>query len=300
MGKFMNPFTDVGFKHLFGREVSKDLLLELLRVILGDERSVKRISLLNKEKVPKSMDQKVVIYDILCEDEDGTKFIVEIQNQYQDYFLDRALYYLCRMIDEQGLKGSAWNYEIYPVYGIFFLNFKIAPLTKFRTDVILADRETGKMVNSKMRHIYLSLPYFTKQENECKTDFDRWIYLLKNMDSFKEIPEYAPKSVFGKILEVANVASLSPEERLEYDQALKHYRDYNNTMHTQYRQGKEEGLAKGEAIGLAKGLAEGLVEGKAKGIRQMLQNMQEMGIDITTMAKIAKLSEAEVTNILQE
>jgi predicted transposase/invertase (TIGR01784 family) len=193
MGKFMNPFTDVGFKHLFGREVSKDLLLELLRVILGDERRVKRISLLNKEKVPKSMDQKVVIYDILCEDEDGTKFIVEIQNQYQDYFLDRALYYLCRMIDEQGLRGSAWNYEIYPVYGIFFLNFKIAPLTKFRTDVILADRETGKMVNSKMRHIYLSLPYFTKREKECETDFDRWIYLLKNMDSFKEIPEYAPK-----------------------------------------------------------------------------------------------------------
>ena len=111
------------------------------------------------------------------------------------------------------------------------------------------------------------------------------------MDSFKEIPEYAPKSVFGKILEVANVASLSPEERLEYDQALKHYRDYNNTMHTQYRQGKEEGLAEG--------LAKGLAEGNAK-IRQMLQNMQEMGMDITTMAKIAKLSEEEVTNILQE
>ena len=243
MGKFMNPFTDVGFKHLFGREVSKDLLLELLRVILGDERSVKRISLLNKEKIPKSLNQKVIIYDILCEDEDGTKFIVEIQNQYQDYFLDRALYYLCRMIDEQGLRGSAWNYEIYPVYGIFFLNFKIAPLTKFRTDVILADRETGRMVNSKMRHIYLSLPYFTKREEECQTDFDRWIYLLKNMDSFEKIPEYAPKSVFGKILEVADVASLNEEERWEYDQALKHYRDYNNTLHTSYRQGKEEGYA---------------------------------------------------------
>ena len=216
----MNPFTDVGFKHLFGREVSKELLLELLRVILGDERSVKCISLLNKEKIPKSLNQKVIIYDILCEDEDGTNFIVEIQNQYQDYFLDRALYYLCRMIDEQGLRGSVWNYEIYPVYGIFFLNFKIAPLTKFRTDVILADRETGKMVNSKMRHIYLSLPYFTKKEEECETDFDRWMYLLKNMDSFEKIPEYAPKSVFGKILEVADVASLNEEERWEYDQAL--------------------------------------------------------------------------------
>ena len=143
-----------------------------------------------------------------------------------------------------------------------------------------------------MRHIYLSLPYFTKQEKECETDFDRWIYLLKNMDSFKEIPEYAPTSVFGKILEVANVATLNEEERWEYDQALKHYRDYNNTMHTQYRQGKEEGLAEGRL--------EGLAEGEAKGIRQMLQNMQEMGMDITTMAKIAKLSEAEITKLLQK
>ena len=304
MGKFMNPFTDVGFKHLFGREVSKDLLLELLRVILGDERSVKRISLLNKEKIPKSLNQKVIIYDILCEDEDGTKFIVEIQNQYQDYFLDRALYYLCRMIDEQGLRGSAWNYEIYPVYGIFFLNFKIAPLTKFRTDVILADRETGKMVNGKMRHIYLSLPYFTKREEECQTDFDRWMYLLKNMDSFEKIPEYAPKSVFSKILEVADVASLNEEERWEYDQALKHYRDYNNTLHTSYRQGKEEGeaigLAKGRTEGEAIGLTKGKEEGKSEATCQMLRNMQAMGMDMATMAQITKLSEEEMVKLLQK
>ena len=28
MGKYMNPFTDVGFIHLFGREVSKELFIE--------------------------------------------------------------------------------------------------------------------------------------------------------------------------------------------------------------------------------------------------------------------------------
>ena len=132
------------------------------------------------------------------------------------------------------------------------------------------------------------------------------------MDSFEKIPEYAPKSVFGKILEVADVASLNEEERWEYDQALKHYRDYNNTLHTSYRQGKEEG----EAIGLAKGLekgrtegrtegrSEGLAEGEAigltKGIRQMLCNMQVMGMDMATMAQITKLSEEEVAKLLQK
>jgi predicted transposase/invertase (TIGR01784 family) len=89
--------------------------------------------------------------------------------------------------------------------------------------------------------------------------------------------------VFGKILEVADVASLNEEERWEYDQALKHYRDYNNTIHSSYRQGKEEGKA----------------EGKSEAIRQMVQNMQEMGMDIASIAKIARLSEEEVKIILE-
>ena len=103
------------------------------------------------------------------------------------------------------------------------------------------------------------------------------------MDSFEKIPEYAPKSVFGKILEVADVASLNEEERWEYDQALKHYRDYNNTIHSSYRQGKEEGKA----------------EGKSEAICQMVQNMQEMGMDIASIAKIARLSEEDVKIILE-
>ena len=120
------------------------------------------------------------------------------------------------------------------------------------------------------------------------------------MDSFEKIPEYAPKSVFGKILEVADVASLNEEERWEYDQALKHYRDYNNTLHTSYRQGKEEGYAEGEAIGLTKGKSIGKEEGKSEATCQMLRNMQAIGMDMAMMTQIAKLSEEEITKLLQK
>jgi flagellar biosynthesis/type III secretory pathway protein FliH len=119
------------------------------------------------------------------------------------------------------------------------------------------------------------------------------------MDSFEKIPEYAPKSVFGKILEVADVASLNEEERWEYDQALKHYRDYNNTLHTSYRQGKEEGYAEGEAIGLTKGKSIGKEEGRSEAICQMIRNMQEMGMDFVSIARIAKLSEEDVRRMLE-
>ena len=45
----------------------------------------------------------------------------------------------------------------------------------------LADRETHEQFSDKMRYIFIELPLFTKEEDECETDFERWIYVLKNM-----------------------------------------------------------------------------------------------------------------------
>ena len=66
------------------------------------------------------------------------------------------------MMNEQGRRGDEWNYRICPVYGIYFLNFSLPVLSKFRTDIVLADRENGEMVSDKLRLIYLSLPSLYK------------------------------------------------------------------------------------------------------------------------------------------
>ena len=52
--------------------------------------------------------------------------------------------------------------------------------SKIRTDVILSDRDTGKLFNSKFRQIFIELPNFNKEEDECENDFERWIYILKH------------------------------------------------------------------------------------------------------------------------
>ena len=64
MGKFINPFTDVGFKKIFGQEVSKDLLIDFLNDLLVGERSIKDITFLDKELLPEYMGDRGVIYDI--------------------------------------------------------------------------------------------------------------------------------------------------------------------------------------------------------------------------------------------
>ena len=194
MTHFVNPFTDIGFKIIFGQPASKELLITLLNELLAGEH---------------------IIFDLYCLTSGGEYIIVEMQNRWHSNFLDRTLYYVCRAIsrlierpitDEVELPiGRNDNvtdtvnetpprygdrYKLSTVYGIFLMNFKEGKLEpKFRTDTVVADRESGRTVNPHFRQIYLQFPYFTKQLEECETLYDKLIYALKNMNEWNRMPD---------------------------------------------------------------------------------------------------------------
>ncbi|MEG0456335.1 MAG: Rpn family recombination-promoting nuclease/putative transposase, partial [Bacteroides sp.] len=188
MSRFINPFTDYGFKKIFGQEVSKDLLLDFLNVLLEGERVITDLTFLNNEQVPMCEADRASIYDIYCTTDTGEQIIVEMQNQSQIHFKERALYYLSRAIINQGEKGRDWKFDIKAVYGVFLMNFLIDENTKLRTDVIMIDRESGELFTDKLREIFIALPRFSKSETECDTDFERWIYVLNNMETLQRMP----------------------------------------------------------------------------------------------------------------
>ena len=123
MGKFINPFTDVGFKKIFGQEITKDLLIDFLNGLLVNEKSITDITFLDKELLPEYMGDRGVIYDIYCTTESGEQFIVEMQNKQQTNFKERALFYLSHTVARQGERGAHWQFDLKAVYGVFFLNF---------------------------------------------------------------------------------------------------------------------------------------------------------------------------------
>ena len=289
MGKFINPFTDFGFHRIFGQEVHKELLIDFLNELLKDERHIVDITFLNPIQQPETIEDRGVIFDIHCRDDKGGLFVVEMQNGAQPYFYDRGIYYLSRAISNQGEKGKDWKFSLCPVYGIFLLNYKMGINSKFRTDVILADRDTGRVFSDKIRQVYLELPWFTKEPDDCETDFERWLYLLKHMDTLERMPFKARKAVFDKLLEVADVASLSKDERILYDEALKRYRDYKNTVDYAEEKGIEKGLERGIEIGKAKG--------KAEGQRLIAANLKKQGINPETIAQCTGLSVEEIDGL---
>ena len=98
--KYINPFTDFGFKKLFGSEFNKDLLIDFLNQVLGDREQIKDLTYLNTEKLGKTQNDRKAIFDLYCENEKGDRFIIELQNVAQLYFKDRSIFYATFPIQE--------------------------------------------------------------------------------------------------------------------------------------------------------------------------------------------------------
>ena len=286
MSKFINPFTDVGFKRIFGQEFSKPILLTFLNSLLVGERSIVDLKYLDKEKVGLSDGDRSLIYDILCKTDNGEYIIVEMQNKSQPFFKNRAIYYMSRSVVEQGEQGSEWEYDIKAVYMIALLNFKLRGIAQtFRTDVALMDMKTLEPFSDKERMIFLQLPYFTKELDECTDIFEKIIYVLKHMEILQRMPFLAQDAVFKRLSEIAEVAALSKEERRQYDESLRHYRDTIAVMHGQYLEGESKGLAKGRAEGRAEGRVEGRAEGRAEEALNIARNLKRMNFSAEDIIK---------------
>ena len=136
-----------------------------------------------------------------------------------------------------------------------------------------------------------NLPLFKKSEEECETNFERWIYILNNMETLKRLPFKARKAVFEKLEEIADVASMSPKERELYDNSVKVYRDYLVTMDAAEKEGIKKGMEEGLKKGLEEGLEEGLKKGLKKGREEALNifqtaiDMKKQGIDNQLIAE---------------
>ena len=288
MGRFINPFTDWGFKRIFGQEINKDLLIQFLNDLLEGERRITDLSFMDKEQLPETKDQRGVIYDIFCETDTKERIIVEVQYRHQPYFLDRSIYYASRAIVGQGKKAKDWNYQLSAVYTICFMNFQSSglPLKEFRTDVGLMDMQALRPVSDKFRLIYLRLPLFSrKTEAECENDFERWIYVLKNMETLERMPFEAQNAVFEKLASITDVSALSQEDQERYEESLRIYRD--NYAADQYSFNR----------GLAKGIEKGRAEGLAEGRTMIAKNLKASGVDIQVIIHSTGLTKEQIDQL---
>ena len=256
MARFIDPRVDWAFKRIFGSEDTKECLITFLNGLFEDELVIKDVTFAKTEKLGLRPDDRGVVFDVYCITNEGKHVIVEMQKKEQEYFTDRALYYTARAIVQQGIRGI-WDYHLAPVYTVCFMDFvSQSPILKeFRTDLVLTDLQTRQRVSDRMRIVYLQLPLFDKHtEAECMDIFDCWIYIVKNMNMFEQMPFSEKYPVFRKLAEIGDLRKLSREELELYDEDIKNMRDIYATRKFDEKKGMEIGMAKGMEKGMAKGM----------------------------------------------
>ena len=243
--KYLNPFTDFGFKKIFGEEASKPLLIDFLNALLPQTHKIVDLTFKNSEQLGQTDLDRKAIYDIYCENEKGEKFIVELQKAKQNYFKERTIYYSTFPIREQAEKGE-WNYRLKAVYCIGILDFtfddyETEPEKSEVVHTIKLKNQNGKIFYNNLTFIYLEMPNFKLTENQLKTRLDKWLYFIKHLEDIQTIPNIIADEVFNQAFEKAELAKFGQVELASYENSLKIYRDLKGVIDTAFDEGRLEG-----------------------------------------------------------
>jgi predicted transposase/invertase (TIGR01784 family) len=274
MAKYINPYIDVGFKKLFGEEANKDLLMDFLNQLLPPHHQIADLSFKNVEQLPDLPTERKAIFDIHCKSFSGEHFVVEMQKAKINFFKDRSLFYLTFPIREQAKRGE-WDFSLTPIYMIAVLDFEYdeeEERRKFLRHVQLKDQDC-EVFYDKLHFKFIQMPLFTKEAHELETHFDKWIYFLKKLETFDDIPAILNEPIFEKAFKTAEVANMTPEQRDEYEQSRLSYLEVK------------------EAINTAE------LDGYKRARIEMARQMKKEGFDKETIKRLTGLSDEELDKL---
>lgn len=233
MARYINPYTDFGFKKLFGEEANKDLLMDFLNQLLPVHHQIADLFFKNVEQLPDLPTERKAIFDIHCKAISGEHFVVEMQKAKINFFKDRSLFYLTFPIREQAKRGE-WDFRLTPIYMIAILDFEYdedEERRKFLRHIQLKDQDCDVFYD-KLHFKFIQMPMFTKEEHELETHFDKWIYFLKKLETFDDIPEILKEPIFEKAFKTAEVANMSNVQKYEYEQSRLSYLEVKEAVNT--------------------------------------------------------------------
>ena len=272
------------------------MLISFLNDLFEGEFQVRDVSFKDKEQLADSKDLRGCIYDVYCETDEGKHFIVEMQNNWTVNFVNRTLCYASKAITNQREKEKSKDkpsfYELVPVYVISFMNFSPhvgEEISQFKSDVMLREKNSEEPFTDKLRFIYLNLPYFTKKAEECVTDFEKWIYVLKHMTTLERIPFETQKKIFKRLAEVADSRCLSKEEMEKYEESQRQVDNYNLGMYSAWLEGNEKGIKQG--------IEQGIEQGELAKSLDVAKHLLALGMSVSQIMQVTGLTKEQISSL---
>ncbi|WP_316810301.1 Rpn family recombination-promoting nuclease/putative transposase [Pedobacter heparinus] len=287
---FIDPLDDLGFKRLLGAEQSKDITITFLNHVLKGKRQVVSLEFLKNEYPGETKEEGGAVIDLVCKDQNGAYFIVEMQRNWQKSFKERSLFYASKLVMEQAPHGNrkGWAYALKDVYVITLLEkfrIKAGNKGKWLHDVALINADTGRVFNERLRFTYIELLSFNKTENQLENELEKWIYALKNLKHLKNTPAAFTEPQLLQFCQAARYINLTKEEKNMISAKTKARWDYYAVIDGAKIMGREEG----ETLGRADGAHEKAIE--------IAQALLAKNIDLGIISEATGLGQKEILSL---
>ena len=269
-GVYANILLDDWFKRTFEELPSSKRLLTLLLQELIPERQIVDIKYAPQEHTNPNPDKRGIRVDVEATDADGTRFLVEMQREPQDFFYERAVYNASHCVIRQKEKGED-DYDFPPVYFIGLVDF---PLHDDPDRVLyrysLREDADGERMTDALHYIFLELPNCGRALGPEATILDNFCFSLHNMQFLEERPAALRQEIFDLLFETANIATFAPEDKIKYEYAMTTERDIRNQIRYAEKKGREENTL------------------------ENARNLKSLGVDVAIIAQALKLSEEQI------
>ena len=239
-GVYANILLDDWFKRTFEELPSSKRLLTLLLQELIPERQIVGIKYAPQEHTNPNPDKRGIRVDVEATDANGTRFLVEMQREPQDFFYERAVYNASHCVIRQLEKGDE-EYEFPPVYFIGLVDF---PLHDDPNRVLyrysLYEDSGDELMTDSLHYIFLELPNCGKALTPEATILDNFCFSMHNMQFLEERPADLRQEIFELLFDAANIATFAPEDKIKYEYTMTTERDIRNQIRYAEKKGMEK------------------------------------------------------------
>lgn len=221
--RFISLLSDYGFKAVFADESDTKFLKKALQALIQSEIPIETVEFLRNDFVGLTEEARGGVYDLICCDEKKRTFIVEMQLGHYKYFIQRAKFYAFQKFNTMVEKGKYRFDNLTPIYCIGFLAESIYHKSDEYYHFGRLKNQKGEEMDDQISHVMVEIAKFEKQESEIKTDLDKLIYLMKNLETIEgadQLPKFLTEDWIEQAIEKLDKSKMSSDQRMQYEMMM--------------------------------------------------------------------------------
>ncbi|WP_367364038.1 Rpn family recombination-promoting nuclease/putative transposase [Candidatus Tisiphia endosymbiont of Nedyus quadrimaculatus] len=226
-------------------------------------KDVKIVALLETESNKEDSKSKRSLADVIVEDEDHHKYIIEIERNVKDSFIHKACFNTSRLIVDNLAQREDYT-QIIKIFHISLLYFPIGNgngviyhgktiiheiETNERLNVHIKNMETSEVFDATdilPEYFYISVPLFN---DRLEKEIDDWLHVMK----YDEVPPHYHSPYMSQVADKLNILKMTKEERENYSYYQKKLYNDRDELQAAEARGEARGEAR-EKIVIAKNL----------------------------------------------